>query len=64
MSFSKNDNKNIYAELWANTVPKFMNYLVPVLAWLIGFISWGTCKGSDFLENPVYMTYQLISSFF
>lgn len=62
MSAKQTNSENVYAVLWGNTVPKFMNYLVLVLAFgLIAFISWDTYKGTDYLENPVYMTYQFIT---
>lgn len=62
MSVKQDDKANVYAVQWNNIVPKFMNYLVLVLACgLIGFISWDTYNGTDFLENQAYMTYQFIT---
>ncbi len=47
-------------KFWIETLPKLLNYLMLVLALgLIGFISWDTWKGIDFLRNPAYMKYQL-----
>lgn len=62
MTAKTSDSKYVYPALWGNTVPKFLNCLVLVLAFgLIAFISWDTSKGEDFLENPTYMTYQFIT---
>lgn len=47
--------------IWVTTVPELINYLVLILSFgLLGFISWDTFKGMDFLNNPVYMHYQFI----
>lgn len=49
------------ASFWGYTTPKFLTYLVLILSLgLILFISWDTYIGVDFLENQVYMSYQLI----
>lgn len=52
----KPDGKSMF---WSYSLPRLLNYLVLVLSLgLIAFISWDTYKGTDFLENPVYMKYQ------
>lgn len=50
---------------WFQTLPLAINYLVLILSLgLIAFISWDTFKGVDYLENNLYMTYQLIVCMF
>lgn len=45
--------------LWTRTIPKTLNILVLLLAFgLLGFISYDTYLGMDFLDNPIYMQYQ------
>lgn len=53
------------SEFWNVSLPKYLNYFVLVLAFgLIAFISWDTYKGADYLENDVYMGYQLVACIF
>lgn len=45
-----------------STVPRYLTYAVLALAFgLIALISWAICNGVDFLEDPFYMKYQLIT---
>ena len=51
--------------LWSSSLPHIVNYLVLVLSFgLIVFISYDTYRGVNYLENNVYMTYQLICCIF
>lgn len=53
------------SEFWKSTLPKYLNFFVLALAFgLIAFISWDTYNGTDYLENDVYMSYQLLACFF
>ena len=46
---------------WSASLPHAINYCVLILSFgLITFISWDTYRGVDYLENNIYMTYQLI----
>lgn len=50
---------------WTQTLPKALNILVLILSLgLIALISWSTYKGIDYLENSLYMSYQLIVCIF
>ncbi len=50
---------------WSKTVPNWLNITVLILsAGLIGFISWDTYLGKNFLEDKVYMSYQFIVCLF
>lgn len=52
-------------KFWTDILPKSINILVMILSLgLIAFISWDTFKGRDYLENNVYMTYQLVVCMF
>lgn len=45
--------------LFTDTLPHLLNYVVLVLAFgLIGFISYDSYRGLNFLTNPFYMKYQ------
>ncbi len=47
--------------LWSASLPHAVNYAVLVLSFgLIVFISYDTYRGVNYLENNIYMTYQLI----
>lgn len=52
-------------KFWMQTLPKLLNILVLILSLgLIFFISWSTYKGINYLENSLYMRYQLIVCIF
>lgn len=46
--------------IWTRTIPAFLNYIVLILAvGLLAFISYDTYQGMDFMNNPLYLKYQL-----
>lgn len=50
---------------WTSTLPNALNILIMILSLgLIAFISWCTFKGIDYLENNLYMSYQLLVCLF
>lgn len=52
-------------KFWSSTVPNWLNVIVLFLsAGLIGFVSWDTYLGTNYLEDKLYMNYQFIVCLF